>query len=166
MAGAEASAAGRVGNRMKALSDALLYCRAAQRIGAFSRALRAGCTPEDARLYSDSQYPPNQQDLEFETRLRSGTYVPPWGSTIGLLLLALNIAAIIAQATLEVGIAPPLLTILGLAVAQLGYLLLAFGIFKGRFGVFCLVGRGRVVGLGVAALVCGAILVNHHIWAA
>jgi hypothetical protein len=51
--------------------DLKLKNRFATRLGAYIRAQEAGMTPEQARKYANELYPPTEEDLEYENRLRS-----------------------------------------------------------------------------------------------
>jgi hypothetical protein len=44
--------------------------RFATRLGAYVRATEAGLTPEQARQHARELYPPTQEDIEYEERLR------------------------------------------------------------------------------------------------
>jgi hypothetical protein len=146
------------------ISDIFRFFRASSRLGAFRRALNKGAPDDLARAYSDAIYPPTPRQLEFESRLRTGQYHLPWGSGLGILLVVANLYLMVAQATAETGSTPPLLTTTGYGIAQLGYVLLAIGIVKGRFGILGILRRKTALLFGVVALICGTMIMNHEIW--
>lgn len=43
-----------------------LALRMARRVGAFKRAMKAGLSADEARAYSDKQYPPTVEDTVYE----------------------------------------------------------------------------------------------------
>ena len=131
-----------------------LRSRAAQRLGAFSRATKQGMSPDDARAYSDKLYPPTAEDLAYEASLKSGK-IPalPVASAISLLYplaAAIYIARTPASRT----------QIVGYALAQLSYVLFAAGVLAGTFRVFGLKKRTHVLACGVAVFVIGIVLSN------
>jgi hypothetical protein len=78
----------------------------------------------------------------------------PWASAISLLY---PIAATIYIAT-QASVSPPMIA--GYGVANLGYLLIGGGIFKGTFKVFGLKRRWHVLVAGVIAFLIGTFLSN------
>lgn len=139
---------------MTILGTPRLRSRAAQRLGAFSRATKQGMSPEDARAYSDKLYPPTAEDLAFEGSLGSGKIPPlPVVSAISLLYplaAAIYIARTPASST----------QIVGYALAQLSYVLFAAGVLRGTFGVFGLKKRGHVLACGAVVFLIGVALSN------
>jgi Na+/phosphate symporter len=54
--------------------------------------------------------------------------------------------------------------IVGYGLAQLGYLLIASGIFKGTFLVFNIDGRFKTIFFGICFLLIGTALINSKIY--
>lgn len=142
------------------LSKIRLFWRASKRLGAFNRALKNGATVEEARAYSDTLYPPNSADLEYEGRLEDGSSSFPWPSAVSLLVPFFSMIFIATIATAETGVRPALGVIAGYGISQLAYIMLAFGLVAGRFGIFGIEGRWRVIGIAVVIFVLSIFLVN------
>jgi len=53
---------------------------------------------------------------------------------------------------------------LGYGITQLGYLLIAAGVFTGKFGVLGLKGRWMILGVGAGTFLIGLVLSNLGFW--
>lgn len=139
---------------MGLLKQLRMRVRAAKRLGAFSRASKQGMSVEEARLFSDSLYPPTVEDIQYENQLgRTDTLRFPWLSALSLLY------PLASMAYLATSQAPPSM-IAGQGIASLAYLLFVAGIGAGRFGVFGLKKRWQVFLFAGFCFALGTYLVN------
>ena len=139
---------------MSTFGNFRLQLRAAQRLGAFSRASKQGMSPDEARAYSDKLYPPTTEDLAYETLLRKGE-APPLPVASALSLLYPLAAAIYIAQTPASGA-----QVTGYILANLSYVLFVAGLIKGTFWVFGLKKRMHVLGCGAIIFVIGMALSN------
>ncbi|MEQ1930916.1 MAG: hypothetical protein ABL957_10340 [Parvularculaceae bacterium] len=81
---------------------------------------------------------------------------------MALLIPFLSVQHMIGSAVAETGTSPSFIMVTGVGIAQLAYVVLAFGLCVGRFRIFELRQRWSTIVAAFAMFVLGTILVNFQ----
>lgn len=145
---------------MRWFRELSLCLRISRRVGAFGRAMRLGLTSEQARVYADDQYLPNQADLDYEAELQMRRPLLPWGSFLAVLTVPWSLKYMATVAVAETGTLPEFWEFIAYGLAQTGWMVLGFGVVVGRFILFDLYRQRTTIICGFLMLLTGTAVLN------